>query len=68
MPGTRPPYGTQFFCFCIHFHQKVPTSEVQAPLMGACPPMENPGSATAYRSLNLSPDVGIQLFPNGTCI
>ena len=31
------PYGTQFFCFCIHFHQKVPASEVHAPLMGACP-------------------------------
>ena len=26
-----PPYGTQFFCFCIHFHQKMPTSEVHAP-------------------------------------
>ena len=26
-----PPYGTQFFCFCIHFPQKVPTSEVHTP-------------------------------------
>ena len=33
-----PPYGTQFFHFRIHFHRKVPTSEVHAPLMGACPP------------------------------
>ena len=41
MPGTRPPYGTQFFCFRIHFYQKVPASEVHAP-----PPTGNPGSAT----------------------
>ena len=33
------PYGTQFFRFRIHFHQKAPTSEVHAP------PMGNPGSA-----------------------
>ena len=33
-----PPYGTQFFHFRIHFHQKVPTSEVHAPpLTGARP-------------------------------
>ena len=31
VPGTRPPYGTQFFHFRIHFHRKVPTSEVHAP-------------------------------------
>ena len=35
---VHAPYGTQFFHFCIHFHQKVPTSEVHAPLTGACPP------------------------------
>ena len=40
MPGTRPPYGTQFFRFCIHFHQKVPMSEVHSPLTGARPPWE----------------------------
>ena len=28
---TPPPHGTQFFHFHIHFHQKVPTSEVHAP-------------------------------------
>ena len=28
------PYGTEFFHFCIHFCQKVPTSEVHAPLTG----------------------------------
>ena len=26
-----PPYGTQFFCFRIDFHQKVPVSEVHIP-------------------------------------
>ena len=36
--GARPPHGTQFFCFCIHFHQKVPTSEVHTPPMGTRPP------------------------------
>ena len=40
------PYGTQFFCFHIHFHQKLPVSGVHAPLTGPCPPTENPGSAT----------------------
>ena len=47
-----PPFGTQFFRFCIHFHRKVPTSEVHAPLTGARPPTGNPGSATAqgYRA------------------
>ena len=25
-----PPYGTQFFHFHLHFHQKAPTSEVHA--------------------------------------
>ena len=38
MPGTCRPYGTQFFCFCIHFWWKVPTLEVHAPLMGPQPP------------------------------
>ena len=44
-----PPHRTQFFHFRIHFHQKVPTSEVHAP-PNACtpPPTGNPGSATAY--------------------
>ena len=37
-----PPYGTQFFRFRIHFHRKVPTSEVHAPLMGARPPYGKP--------------------------
>ena len=34
------PYGTQFFRFHIHFHQKPPASEVHAPpkKTGACPP------------------------------
>ena len=39
--GACPPYRTQFFHFHIHFHQKVPTSEVHAP------PTGNPGSAPA---------------------
>ena len=34
--GCAP--GTQFFHFRIHFHRKVPTSEVHAPLTGARPP------------------------------
>ena len=46
-----PPYGTQFFHFHIHFLQKVPASEVNAPpKMGPCPPpMGNPGSTPADR-------------------
>ena len=44
---AHAPYGTQFFHFHIHFHRKVPTSEVHAPLMGAHPLTGNPGSATA---------------------
>ena len=40
------PYGTQFFHFCIHFHRKASALEVHTPLMGACPPTGNPGSAT----------------------
>ena len=39
MPSTRPPYGTQFFHFCIHFHQKVPMSEVHAPPYRCTPPL-----------------------------
>ena len=38
--GACPPRRTQFFHFCIHFHQKAPALEVHVPLMG------NPGSAT----------------------
>ena len=33
-----PPYGTQFFHFCIYFHQKVPTLEVHTPPNGCTPP------------------------------
>ena len=46
MLGTCPPYRTQFFCFCIHFHQKCPHRRSMPPPMGACPPTGNPGSAT----------------------
>ena len=48
------PYGTQFFHFHIHFHQKVPASEVHASPMGARPPTGNPESATAWGILCLS--------------
>ena len=34
---AHAPHGTQFFHFCIHFHQKVPTSEVHTP-NGCMPP------------------------------
>ena len=37
-PVHAPPHGTQFFRFRIHFHRKVPTSEVHSPPMGAGPP------------------------------
>ena len=39
-----PPHGTQFFHFHIHFHRRVPMSEVHAPppLMGARPPPPPP--------------------------
>ena len=36
-PGSANAYGTQFFCFRIHFHRKAPTLEVHTPLMGARP-------------------------------
>ena len=36
--GAHPPNRIQFFCFCIHFCQKVPTSEVGAPPNGSVPP------------------------------
>ena len=32
-----PPYGTQFFCFRIHFHQKVVMSDIDAPITGRRP-------------------------------
>ena len=32
------PYGTQFFRFCKHFHQKAPASEVDIPPNGCMPP------------------------------
>ena len=32
------PYGTLFFCFHIHFHQKAPASGVHAPPNGSTPP------------------------------
>ena len=38
MLGTRPLYGTQFFYFRMHFHQKVPALEVHAPPNGCTPP------------------------------
>ena len=51
--GCTPPYGTKFFHFRIHFCQKVPTLEVQAPPNGSTtppnrsmPPKGNPGSTT----------------------
>ena len=37
--GARRPYGTQFFHFRIHFHQKVPVSAVHAPPTGAHLPL-----------------------------
>ena len=49
-PAHAPPHGTQFFCFRIHFHRKVPTLEVHAPPPPPqrvhAPPTGNPGSAT----------------------
>ena len=39
MLAHATPYGTQFFCFRIHFHQKAPTSEVHAPPNGCTPPL-----------------------------
>ena len=35
-----PPYGTKFFHFHVHFHQKAPASEVHIPLSGPTPPRE----------------------------
>ena len=37
MPGARPPYGTQFFCFRIHFCRKVPASGPMLPPHGSTP-------------------------------
>ena len=36
---AHAPHGTQFFRFRIHFHQKVPTSEVHTPPNGCTPPL-----------------------------
>ena len=49
-----PPYGNQFFHFCIHFCQKAPVSGVHTPPPQRvhAPPMGNPGSATDYQALN----------------
>ena len=46
-PACAPPpsNGTKFFRFHIHFHQKVPTSEVTPP------PTGNPGSATGVSEI-----------------
>ena len=51
-----PPYGTQFFRFCIHFHQKVPTSEVHAPPNGCTPPLQeilDPPLITEHGQVNI---------------
>ena len=40
------PYGTQFFHFHIHFHQKCLRRGSMPPLTGPRPPTGNPGSAT----------------------
>ena len=42
VPGVRPPYGTKFFRFRIHFCQKGP----MPPNGSTPPPTGNPGSAT----------------------
>ena len=47
------PYGTQFFHFRIHFHQKVPISEVHTPPMGARPPYRKSWIRHWFTSLNL---------------
>ena len=46
--GHMPPYGTQFFCFHIHFCQKAPMSGVHTP------PMGNPGSTTGLHRIGRS--------------
>ena len=64
VPSARPPYGTQFFRFRIHFHRKVPTSEVRAP------PAGNPGSATEIvylkLRLNVLQSTGVLMFKRTT--
>ena len=42
--GSTPPYGTKFFRFHIHFHQKAPMLGVHTPPNGSTPPTGNPGS------------------------
>ena len=62
-----PHYRTQFFCFCIHFHLKVPTLEAKPPpKMGPCPPTENSGSGPdmyVYSSLVKDSIVGDMFAP-----
>ena len=36
---AHAPYGSQFFHFRIHFHQKVPMSEVHVPPNGVHAPL-----------------------------
>ena len=38
-PAHAHPYGTQFFRFRIHFHRKVPMSEVHTPPNRCTPPL-----------------------------
>ena len=59
MPGARPPYGTQFFRFGIHFHQNAPVSEVHAPQQVHAPATGNPGSTTVTYFLYKTKLVGI---------
>ena len=47
-------YRTQFFRFRIHFLQKAPESEADAPLMGRRPTTGNRGSATEYPYVTMS--------------
>ena len=46
MLGTCPPMGPNSFIFAYIFTKKHPCRRSMPPLMGACPPMGNPGSAT----------------------
>ena len=42
-----PPMGPNSLVFAYIFTKKHPCWKSMPPLMGACPPMGNPGSATA---------------------
>ena len=54
VPGARPPMGPNSFVFAYIFTKKCPRRRSTPPLTVARPPMGNPGSATAGRTISIN--------------